>query len=114
MYCDIVGWYFQRKGVLFVSNKNANNDKRKVNKTLWWSLLWANILMLVVLLLTFLFQRYLYTQMTAHLLVDIDINPIYIALGYIVGMLLMWAVVYKLLKDDPVESNDSFQNHNIY
>ena len=97
-----------------MSNKNTTNDKRKVNKTLWWSLLWANILMLVVLLLTFLFQRYLYSQMTAYVLVDIEINPIYIAIGYVVGMLLMWGVVYKLLKSDPIESESSFQNHNIY
>lgn len=97
-----------------MSDKNTTNDKRKVNKTLWWSLLWANIVMLVVLLLTFLFQRYLYAQMTAHLVVDIEINPIYVALGYIVGLLLMWAVVYKLIKTEPVEIDDSNQNHNIY
>ena len=97
-----------------MSDKNTTNDKRKERKTLWWSLLWANIVMLVVLLLTFLFQRYLYAQMTAHLVVDIEINPLYIALGYIVGMLLMWAVVYKLIKDEPVNFDDSNQNHNIY
>lgn len=97
-----------------MSDKNTTNGKRKVNKTLWWSLLWANIVMLVVLLLTFLFQRYLYAQMTAHLVVDVDINLFYIAIGYVVGLLLMWAVVYKLLKDEPVESQNSSQNHNIY
>ncbi|MBQ8539535.1 MAG: hypothetical protein IJ433_07775 [Ruminococcus sp.] len=97
-----------------MSDKNTTNGKRKVNKTLWWSLLWANIVMLVVLLLTFLFQRYLYAQMTAHLVVDVDINLFYIAIGYVVGLLLMWAVVYKLLKDEPTQSQNSSQNHNIY
>ncbi len=88
--------------------------EKKKNKTLWWSLLWANVVMLVVLLLTFLFQRYLYAQMSAHLLVDVEINPLIIALGYIVGVLLMWAVVYKLLKDEPNDFDNTVENHNIY
>lgn len=88
--------------------------EKKKNKTLWWSLLWANVVMLVVLLLTFLFQRYLYAQMSAHLLVDVEINPLIIALGYIVGVLLMWAVVYKLLKDEPNDFDSTTENHNIY
>ena len=100
--------------MLIVPDKNTAKEKRKVNKTLWWSLLWANVLMLVVLLLTYLFQRYLYTQMSAHLLVDIEINPLFVALGYVVGMLLMWAVVYKLIKTEPTDFDDSKQNHNIY
>ena len=88
--------------------------EKKKNKTLWWSLLWANVVMLVVLLLTFLFQRYLYAQMSAHLLVDVEINPLIIALGYIVGVLLMWAVVYKLSKDEPNEFDNTKHDHNIY
>lgn len=95
-------------------NQNTVKEKRKSNKTLWWSLLWANVLMLVVLLLTYLFQRYLYTQMSAHLLVDIEINPLFVILGYVVGMLLMWAVVYKFTKTEPPAFDDSKQNHNIY
>lgn len=94
----------------------TNNIKKKNSKkkTLWWSLLWANVVMLLVLLLTFLFQRYLYAQMSAHLLVDVEINPLIIALGYVVGMLLMWAVVYKLLKDEPDDFDSTIKNHNIY
>ncbi len=98
----------------FVSDKYTAIEKKEVAKTLWWSFLWANVVMLLVLILTFLFQRYLYAQMTAHLLVDIEINPLFVILGYIVGMLLMWAVVYKLIKTEPLDFDDSKQNHNIY
>ena len=52
--------------------------------------------------------------MSARLLVDVEINPLIIALGYIVGVLLMWAVVYKLIKVEPADFDDSNQNHNIY
>ena len=100
-----------------MSTKTDNTPKvasKSKNKTLWWSLLWANVVMLIVLLLTFLFQRYLYAQMSARLLVDVEINPLIIALGYIVGVLLMWAVVYKLIKVEPAYFDDSNQNHNIY
>lgn len=89
------------------------NKKKQKRKALWWSLLWANVAMLIVLLLTFLFQRYLYTELSAHALVDIEINPLVVILGYIVGMLILWAIIYKYeTKEDEMFSQN--ENHNIY
>lgn len=89
------------------------NKKKQKRKALWWSLLWANVAMLIVLLLTFLFQRYLYTELSAHALVDIEINPLVVILGYIVGMLILWAIIYKYeTKEDDMFSQN--ENHNIY
>ncbi len=95
-----------------MQNDDMNKKKQK-RKALWWSLLWANVAMLIVLLLTFLFQRYLYTELSAHALVDIEINPLVIMGGYIVGMLVLWGIIYKYetKEDDLFESNE---NHNIY
>ncbi len=95
-----------------MQNDDMNKKKQK-RKALWWSLLWANVAMLIVLLLTFLFQRYLYTELSAHALVDIEINPLVILGGYIVGMLVLWGIIYKYetKEDDLFESNE---NHNIY
>ncbi len=95
-----------------MQNDDMNKKKQK-RKALWWSFLWANVAMLIVLLLTFLFQRYLYTELSAHALVDIEINPLVIMGGYIVGMLVLWGIIYKYetKEDDLFENNE---NHNIY
>lgn len=97
-------------------NTTNTDDKKKAErkKALWWSLLWSNVAMALVLLATYLFQRYLYTQLiSANKLVDIEINPLIIGLGYIVGMLILWAIIYKYetKEDDLFDSNE---NHNIY
>lgn len=97
------------------NKKSADSEKKaERKKALWWSLLWSNVAMLVVLLLTFLFQNYLYTQLiSANKPVDIEINPLIVGLGYIVGMLILWAIIYKYetKEDDLFDQND---NHNIY
>ncbi|MBQ8860122.1 MAG: hypothetical protein IJ015_02145 [Ruminococcus sp.] len=92
---------------------NSEEKKRERKKALLWSLLWSNVAMIVVLLLTYLFQRYLYTQLSAHALVDVEINPLVVILGYIVGMLILWAIIYKYeTKEDELFTQN--ENHNIY
>ncbi len=96
----------------FENKYNENKNKRK--KARWWSFLWSNVVMGIVLLLTYLFQRYLYMQMAAHTLVEVDINPLVIAGGYIVGMLLLWLIIFKYETKEDELFDDFNNNHNIY
>lgn len=94
-------------------NKNIEKKKERT-KALWWSLLWSNVVMGIVLLLTYLFQRYLYIQMAAHTLVEVDINPFVVAGGYVVGMLLLWVIIYKYETKEDEAMVDYNRDHNIY
>lgn len=97
-------------------DNTTNTDTKKKaerKKALWWSLLWSNVAMGLVLLLTFLFLRYVYQSLEAVTLVDVAINPLVVILGYVVGMLLLWLIIYKYeTKEDTYLSGD--ENHNIY
>lgn len=93
--------------------KKAKSENNKNKKALWWSLVWANVAMILVLLLTFLFLHYVYQSLIAVTLVDIAVNPLVVALGYVVGMLLLWLIIYKYeTKEDTYLTGD--ENHNIY
>ncbi|MBQ2972219.1 MAG: hypothetical protein IJE16_06690 [Ruminococcus sp.] len=94
--------------------ENKEKSESKVNKkALWWSLLWSNVAMGLVLLLTFLFLRYIYQSLLTVTIVDIAINPLVIVLGYVVGMLLLWLIIYKYETKEDTYPGGS-ENHNIY
>ncbi|MBR2715037.1 MAG: hypothetical protein IKB73_02375 [Ruminococcus sp.] len=98
---------------MYDNNKNKESKVKK-RKAILWSLLWANVAMAVVLFMTFLFQRYLYSQMLKRMFVDVQINPFIVAAGYLVGMLILWGIIYKYeTKEDDI-FDDPNQNHNIY
>ena len=98
---------------MYDNNKNRESTVKK-RKAILWSLLWANVAMAVVLFMTFLFQRYLYSQMLKCMFVDVQINPFIVAAGYLVGMLILWGIIYKYeTKEDDI-FDDPNQNHNIY
>lgn len=88
-------------------------DKKRT-KALLWSLMWANVVMLLVMVGTYFAVNYLYNSMKSYVvvLVNTDISAIIIA--YIIGMLILWAIIYKYMVSEPVYKEDPHQNHNIY
>lgn len=89
--------------------------KQKFKKAKLWSLLWANVAMLFVVGATLGFQYYTYTQKLKHATtVSIEINPFLMIGAYIVGMLILWRIIYKYETKELDVQEDPYQNHNIY
>ncbi len=98
---------------------NMNNqkqlDKKQRRKAMLWSLLWANVAMLFVVGATLLFQYYDYTKKLKYATsVSIDIDPVVIIVAYIIGMLILWGIIYKHETKEIEIKEDPYQNHNIY
>ncbi len=99
--------------------KNKDNkmipEKKKKRKALIISFVIANLLMLAVIAATHLFQIYLYNQLATVSTVQILSNPVHIAIGYVVGTLLLFAIIYRYETKEPEKLSDELnQNHNIY
>jgi len=105
-------------GVIKVADKLNDVElakKQKRKKAKLWSLLWANVAMLIVVGATLAFQYYTYTQKLKHATsVIIEINPFLMIGAYIVGMLILWRIIYKYETKELDVQEDPYQNHNIY
>lgn len=83
-------------------------------KSALWALLWANVVMLFVMLGTYFVMRYFYVRMISYAIVTVQINPVVIIIAYLIGMLILWGIIYKYLVSEPKFEEDTHQNHNIY
>ena len=95
------------------NQEQLNNKKRK--KAMLWSLLWANVSMMVVVGATVLFLYYDYKQKMKYATsFTFDINPWLLIIAYVIGMLILWGIIYKYETKEIVTVDDKNQNHNIY
>ena len=96
------------------NKQDIKDNKRK--KAVLWSLLWANVSMLGVLGATVLFLYFDYRQKMKNYATSFafEINPIVIIVAYIIGMLVLWGIIYRYETKELVVKEDPHQNHNIY
>lgn len=101
-----------------VEKNTENQSVAKENskkKAVWLSLLWANVSMLVVVLATVLFMYFDYkhrVKYSTSFSFEISFTPFIVA--YIIGMLILWGIIYKYESKDIVKDSQTNQDHNIY
>lgn len=96
------------------NKKKMPKEKSKKLKAFLIAFVVSNVLMLVVLGATYLFQTYLYNQFSTVSTVQILSNPVHLTIAYVVGMLVLLALIYSYETKEDKLSDDINQNHNIY